>query len=568
MVTFYTMRTIVISVPLFLVMSIATLSFAHGLEEESEQSILTGMSTCLASKDVSGRLDCYVALCDGTPNQQCVIAILETATELGGAGQGVRTLNDIMTAQDQFAIRTDGHDLIHVVGRQAARHFGINGETFSQCSRDYFYGCEHGFFEIALAESDSPVDAANQICGSLEKPRQFVCYHGVGHGLMMAYTNDVERVIPVCDQLPKDYLQDQGCWQGAYMENINALLRGEAKKGVFIDSDPLSPCSRHESRLHRECYINHAARLMQLNKNSLKQSSSACLKEKNPVGRDACLEGLGQLTANPGWQELIIGIKYEDAHFLRAARELCEEFPSGHRTICYTAAVGNLLNYDAPELAIRYCDGVPQSMFRACQEKILGEITRPIFPDNERAMACEGLTDDLKEQCSTLPASIVSSTKSVDQVGSDKPGVFQRLFLFVRSILRWMIGVGSESETSKQEIIPSSVRSSSSSVRLPACSENTSMSAGFHQICSREEGFFPADIIIHKGDTVIWVNDSDDYMWPASDVHPTHEMYSAFDSQKPITSGGSWSFTFDQAGVWTFHDHLFPDHVGTVTVRP
>ena len=54
--------------------------------------------------------------------------------------------------------------------------------------------------------------------------------------------------------------------------------------------------------------------------------------------------------------------------------------------------------------------------------------------------------------------------------------------------------------------------------------------------------------------------------WPASDFHPTHSVYPAFDPKRPLKADESWRFVFDRAGVWTYHDHLSENTTGTIIV--
>jgi len=82
------------------------------------------------------------------------------------------------------------------------------------------------------------------------------------------------------------------------------------------------------------------------------------------------------------------------------------------------------------------------------------------------------------------------------------------------------------------------------------------------------EGYEPGNVTVRQGETVSFANDSDEFHWPASDVHPTHSIYSAFDPREPIPPGETWSFTFDQAGAWAFHDHLRANYTGSITVEP
>jgi len=78
--------------------------------------------------------------------------------------------------------------------------------------------------------------------------------------------------------------------------------------------------------------------------------------------------------------------------------------------------------------------------------------------------------------------------------------------------------------------------------------------------------YSPSTITIKKGETITWENDSTVFFWPASAIHPTHQIYPEFDAKKGTAPGGEWSFTFDKAGTWKYHDHLKPSAFGTVMV--
>ena len=88
-------------------------------------------------------------------------------------------------------------------------------------------------------------------------------------------------------------------------------------------------------------------------------------------------------------------------------------------------------------------------------------------------------------------------------------------------------------------------------------------------------GFSPKDITIKSGDTVNFVNKDTVQRWPASAVHPTHAVYpegggcigSKFDACKGLNTGESWSFMFNKAGNWKYHDHLIPSMFGSITVQ-
>ena len=88
-----------------------------------------------------------------------------------------------------------------------------------------------------------------------------------------------------------------------------------------------------------------------------------------------------------------------------------------------------------------------------------------------------------------------------------------------------------------------------------------------------ENGFSPQSIKITKGSTVKFINKSEMPLWVASDPHPEHSDYPEFDT--PKANGGKmpglkedFSFTFEKAGTWKFHNHTASSDMGTEEVHP
>lgn len=79
--------------------------------------------------------------------------------------------------------------------------------------------------------------------------------------------------------------------------------------------------------------------------------------------------------------------------------------------------------------------------------------------------------------------------------------------------------------------------------------------------------FSPEKIEVRKGGKVTFQNESEGDFWPASDFHPNNGAYPDFDSKKPISKGNTWEFTFEEIGIWGYHDHLSPFHKGEIVVK-
>ena len=93
-------------------------------------------------------------------------------------------------------------------------------------------------------------------------------------------------------------------------------------------------------------------------------------------------------------------------------------------------------------------------------------------------------------------------------------------------------------------------------------------------------GFSPATLTVKKGTTVTWTEEGGSSMWVATGPHPAHTGYdntsrtahcepgytgaTPFDQCSP---GSSYSFTFDKAGTWPYHDHMNASKFGKVVVE-
>lgn len=81
-----------------------------------------------------------------------------------------------------------------------------------------------------------------------------------------------------------------------------------------------------------------------------------------------------------------------------------------------------------------------------------------------------------------------------------------------------------------------------------------------------DNGFEPKELTIPRGESVAFKTRTGEAFWPASNFHPAHAIYSAFDARLPVAPERSWNFTFGKIGIWGYHDHLAPRHKGTIVV--
>ncbi|MDP2676491.1 MAG: hypothetical protein Q8O83_02290 [bacterium] len=306
----------------------------------------------------------------------CVDEVLQKIT----ASYGPKAATDLLYHWQATRLvdrSVDDHQLAHAIGRETARVFGANPQAFLLCPMEAFNGgCNHGFFEYVLGRSATPVDAGTLICGVLgadeySQKTRFSCYHGVGHGVMMARGYNLKKALDICDSFPSSMAQE-GCWQGVFMENINGVLFQEIGQDLFSKKNPLAPCDALDDIYRHECYINHAGWLMHVFNNDIGEAADACLRAEAYIS--SCLQSLGLMTTNPSWQGPVIATAKIDTSlsFGQKAWEICKLFPKDFRGECVVAAVDNIANFDVgkTDRLAAFCGSVSDSFRRLCYERI------------------------------------------------------------------------------------------------------------------------------------------------------------------------------------------------------
>ncbi len=79
-------------------------------------------------------------------------------------------------------------------------------------------------------------------------------------------------------------------------------------------------------------------------------------------------------------------------------------------------------------------------------------------------------------------------------------------------------------------------------------------------------GWSPEELVVPLNASVTFATELSLEHWPASNVHPTHDIYPEFDPLRPLSPGETWSFTFTKEGRFHFHDHLAANAAGVVEV--
>jgi plastocyanin len=88
-----------------------------------------------------------------------------------------------------------------------------------------------------------------------------------------------------------------------------------------------------------------------------------------------------------------------------------------------------------------------------------------------------------------------------------------------------------------------------------------------HTVNILDSGFEPSQLTIMKGDIVRFISKGSDPHWPASGIHPTHQICPGFDALRGLKTNETYQFTFTDVKECPMHDHLNPGLKGKIIVQ-
>lgn len=369
-------------------------------QASNSDGTVTAVVRCLSLEE--GRDICYATLCEYEPGYLCVEDIITTVTEMRGPEVGSGVLKELLESPI-FGMNPNGHELGHVIGRTAAKKWGIFGDVFNRCPIDFDYGCLHGFFEIAITRADSPSEALISICENMPVGPRFNtmhCYHGGGHGIMMNESYNLYRALEVCDALPESVIGS--CWGGVFMENTNGFKRGfsDGEMNTFSEDNPLAPCDSVPYKYRGECYILHADYLIEGQTTSLDRLIDICLGAGDHT--KACLRGVARIFA-AGRQNVILRGSNLDfgGDFVESTYSMCHMFPDEYVEMCHYLAVRQFIAPDHIQRgfqnAVTYCmrEGVDR---KRCYENMSSQLG-DIVGEDKKVEMCVSVPEEYRDFC-------------------------------------------------------------------------------------------------------------------------------------------------------------------------
>ncbi|HEX8831458.1 MAG TPA: hypothetical protein VF705_09850, partial [Longimicrobium sp.] len=294
----------------------------------------------------------------GGINSECVERTLYGVLNRSGVARAMGTLD--VLAETEASVRRDAHPLAHGLGIAAYHDPQTMAATFAACPNTQISGCYHGVIQgyfLDLARRGNPLTAQdmNAVCaphlgnGLLWGQ----CNHGLGHGLMALLRNQLPAVLDRCDML-SDAGAREGCYGGAFMENIVAVTHPEA---TAESHHALS----HGSGGHNAHAGQQAAGHEGMNHAGMDHSGM------DHSGMDHAAMGHGDSAAAAPWKPL----DRNDPLYP------CTVVAEKYRYQCYliqTSAILPQMAGDIPHTA-QACSRAPENMVRVCYASLGRDIT-------------------------------------------------------------------------------------------------------------------------------------------------------------------------------------------------
>jgi hypothetical protein len=242
---------------------------------------------CLDLKGAHARVMCLQPIFAAKLGEFTAAEIIEQARQLQGQGK-----------------IDDCHHIAHNIGKKLMGFTGSVEAAFNACTHSCIDGCFHGVMQ-AYVPGLSPeelemtatmpekcrtlADASDE--GNKEwKYRQ--CIHGLGHGLVLKYGEDIARSTQTCQELPDSWHQDR-CLGGVFMEKLHPFSMlprdelGDAIPGI---------CAEEEKSGDRKLFA-------------------------------MCLDALGE------------ALTFATGHNMPQAWSLCRKLPSSQQQVCMDAVI-------------------------------------------------------------------------------------------------------------------------------------------------------------------------------------------------------------------------------------
>lgn len=182
------------------------------------------------------------------------------------------------------------HDFAHVIGIVSHNQKGLSGLSF--CDTAFNYGCMHGFMEayltlVDLKEGILEIEKTCRDMGNINAPS---CLHGIGHGVLMQASYNLDRALSNCQILGQ--ISQSYCFDGVFMERLAGSML-PAKNKIIPRGETLDEPCRDISHMYKAmCWRNQVTLWLGFYRGSTIAAGQKCLGIEKEF-QSLCFETVG-----------------------------------------------------------------------------------------------------------------------------------------------------------------------------------------------------------------------------------------------------------------------------------
>lgn len=183
------------------------------------------------------------------------------------------------------------HDFAHIIGIVAHDLHGI--ENLKICDTAYNYGCYHGFIEAFIAKNTvAKVASIEDGCIALGPVHAPSCLHGIGHGVMVDASYNLDTALENCASLK--VTSQIYCWDGVFMERIVGSMLTQKDKFIMTQQTLREPCDSVTTIYKEQCWRNQVASWLPFFGGNTQEVGNQCALTELEYQK-TCFESLGLL---------------------------------------------------------------------------------------------------------------------------------------------------------------------------------------------------------------------------------------------------------------------------------
>lgn len=253
-------------------------------------------------------------------------------------------------------VKSNCHQLGHVIGRTAALKFSTLAETYKHGDDFCWSGYYHGATETIAQKigKDKIVRELPNICQDFFKTGaynfdHYNCVHGMGHGLMAVQDGELFVSLEDCDAYT-DSWERQSCYGGVFMENVMNEINPGKSTAYLKQDDPLYPCTAVKDKYKEQCYLMQTSHALMVVNQDYAKVFELCSTVDRPFN-DTCYQSLGR------------DVSGQSSSDQARTVELCMQGPDENaKRNCFTGAVKDFISYHhSDKQGLAMCQAIPDA---------------------------------------------------------------------------------------------------------------------------------------------------------------------------------------------------------------